>query len=270
MNCGVQLEFLANSTRWCITVIVSSNLLISVGTFLNLPSFLALWDAGFGAYDPRSMMSFAGGYENPMIGMIILANSPQVVASFLYFLTNALYTAMASADEWQRFSSHRKGLRVSFPEGQQRSTHFLSLPYRYSIPLAVTSTVLHWLVSQSIFLIRVTIMPNGSDAVIKEVTTCGWSSIAVIFLPIYSTMMLLTTFGIGFKKLHGTIPLAGECSAAISADCHPPATDMNASLLPLKWGALKGVGEEEGGIGHCTLTSEEVVTPIEGRLYAGI
>jgi len=117
MKSGVQFMSLSNVTRWFMTVVVTSNLLISAGTFMTLPSFLALWNLGFGAYDPRSIMSFSGGYENSLFGMIILANTPQVIASLLYFLTNALYTSMASAEEWQRFSRHRKALRVSSPEG---------------------------------------------------------------------------------------------------------------------------------------------------------
>lgn len=113
-------------------------------------------------------------------------------------------------------------------------------------------------------------MPNGVDPAISEVTTCGWSRIAVVFLPIVCMLVLITTFSIGFKKLIRTMPLASECSLAISAACHPPATDSHVSLLPVKWGALEGIRQEEGGIGHCTLTSQDVDPPVKGRLYAGI
>lgn len=82
--------------------------------------------------------------------------------------------------------------------------------------------------------------------------------------------MLIKTFLIGFKKLSRTMPLAGERSLAISAACHPPATDTRAIILPVKWGALEGIGREEGGIGHCTLTSQDVDPPVKGRLYVGI
>ena len=133
----------------------------------------------------------------------------------------------------------------------------------------VASTGLQWLVSQSMFLIRITILPNGVAPVIRKVTCCGWSSIGVLFLTIYGSVMLVTLFVVGFKKLDGTMPLASQCSTAISAAYHPPATDKNAGLLPVRWGALKAIGEEENGFGHCALTSEEVDPPVEGRKYAG-
>jgi hypothetical protein len=51
---------------------------------------------------------------------------------------------------------HRKGLRVSEnPRGAQRSTYFLQLPYRYAIPLLIVSSAMHWMVSQSLFLVTV-------------------------------------------------------------------------------------------------------------------
>lgn len=42
----------------------------------------------------------------------------------------------------------RKGLRVTQPHGYQRSSYFLQLPYRWSLPLIVISGTLHWLLSR--------------------------------------------------------------------------------------------------------------------------
>jgi hypothetical protein len=56
---------------------------------------------------------------------------------------------MFLADEWSHFAKERKPLRVSSPTGL---TYFLQLPYRIALPLLVMSGLLHWLVSQSIFL----------------------------------------------------------------------------------------------------------------------
>jgi hypothetical protein len=70
----------------------------------------------------------------------MMANTPQVVYSILYFAFNGALTAMAQADEWSQYAVHRKGLRVSTAtKTEQRSTYFLSLPYRYSIPQLVFS-----------------------------------------------------------------------------------------------------------------------------------
>ena len=46
----------------------------------------------------------------------------------------------------------RKTLRVSAPEGIQRSSYFVSMPWRYGIPLISAMSILHWLASQSVFV----------------------------------------------------------------------------------------------------------------------
>ena len=253
-----------------LTAVILSTTLFSYTTNGGLPSFADIWNMGFGAINPRSILDFTGSFQNSLMSMIFLANTPQLLMSSLYMMYNCLYTAMASADEWDRFYCQRKPLRVSAPKGQQRSTYFLSLPYRFSIPLIVASGGMHWLISQSIFLVRIAVVSDDIAVMHNQLTSCGWSTIAIIFLVIFWFLLLMTAYAIGMRRLGGSMPIGGTCSVAISAACHPPATDTNASLLPVRWGALNGIGEQEGGVGHCTFTSHEVVTPVEGRLYAGI
>jgi hypothetical protein len=63
-------------------------------------------------------------------------------------------TVMSLARELPRYGLRQNGLRVSTnPRGAQRSTYFLQLPYRFGIPIIVATSVLHWLLSQSIFLV---------------------------------------------------------------------------------------------------------------------
>lgn len=72
-----------------------------------------------------------------------------------------------------------KFLRVSEPMGIQRSSYFISLPLRYGIPLYATSGLMHWLVSQSLFLARITAVdPEGQDDSKHSFSTCGYSPIA--------------------------------------------------------------------------------------------
>ncbi|KAF2438306.1 hypothetical protein P171DRAFT_371540, partial [Karstenula rhodostoma CBS 690.94] len=52
-----------------------------------------------------------------------------------------------------------------------QNAFFLQLPYRWAIPLTVTSRLLHWLLSQSIFLIRYDIR-NRSGTVIPTGAAC--------------------------------------------------------------------------------------------------
>ena len=66
------------------------------------------------------------------------------------------------------------------------------------------------------------------------------------------------------------MPLAGSCSAAISAACHLPEGNTNASTKALLWSVVDKGAEEntDTAISHCSFTSFEVTAPVEGQLYA--
>ena len=85
-------------------------------------------------------------------GSTLLANSPQILLSVSYFAYNALYTRIQVEKEWNSYSTNYKPLRVTNPKGEQLSTYRLQLPYHYSIPLAAVSILLHWLVSNTIYV----------------------------------------------------------------------------------------------------------------------
>lgn len=75
----------------------------------------------------------------------------------------------------------RKPLRVSEPLGIQRSSYFISLPFRYGLPLYVTSGIMHFLLSQSLFLARITALyPDGAVDRFATFSTCAYSPIAII------------------------------------------------------------------------------------------
>ena len=74
--------------------------------------------------------------------------------------------------------------------------------------------------------------------------------------------------GLGFRKLDGSIPVAGSNSYAISAAVHPGTQELDASLFPVQWGALKGI--DLNACQHCTFSTQEVASPVVGRRYAGL
>lgn len=205
--------------------------------------------------------------------MIVLTNLPQVLLSFIYFTYNALFTCMLLGEEWAKFAYERKTLRVTCPVGKQRSTFWLQLPYSYGIPLLVMSMVLHWLVSVSFFVVRITLRdpsnltqnPSFENTNGKELLTCAWSSIAIITAMIFGAILLLLLCLSGCRRYKPGMPLAGSSSAAISAACHPPETDEDAAVLPVRWGSVR----IEGPVGHCCFTSFESSFPEEGKPYAG-
>ena len=198
--------------------------------------------------------------------MVLIANSPQLLLTVLYFLYNSLFTSMFAALEWSRFALQRKGLRVSSPRGSQRSTYWLQLPWICSLPLAISAAVLHWLLSQSIFLVKIEVFdPYHNFVPDGGILTCGFSLYALFITLIVAAVMLIAFFIIGLRPLDTIMPFAGNSSLAVSAACHRPLEDKDASLLPIRWGAVSH--ETRDGPGHCCLTSFDVELPIEGHAY---
>jgi hypothetical protein len=226
-----------------------------------------LWKNGFGTITGNNILNV-----NTTLGLgILLANIPQAVLSYLYLAFNALYTNMFVASEWSAYMNERKPLRVTSPIGQQRSTYWLNVPFRYAIPMTVMSGLFHWLASQSIFLIQVTVMNAYTREPYRKVTTAGFSPLAIILCTVLGTIIAVGGFAIGRFRYAPGMPVAGSCSAAISAACHPLPEDTEASVLPVQWGAVvqarKGV-DGKSSVGHCTFSSLPVQQPIRGRLYA--
>ncbi len=180
--------------------------------------------------------------------------------------------------EWDRYGFTRKGLRVSnSARGAQRSTPVLQLPFSVSIPLLIVSGVLHWLCSQSIFVIslRMNEVEFGDTNIdnIREFITCGYSPQAIIGVIMLGALMVVAISLVGRMKYRGIIPMAGSCSAAISAMCHPKTAEDGEDMVlqPLQWGVTNLERSTETGpvVGHCSFSERDVSQPEIGRLYAG-
>ena len=264
----------ASLNRWaicnvlCLVTLIAASMLLSIGLdFLDSKSFSHLRKLGFGAVSSESLISISLLHHPGSGGLltnIFVANSPQVILSFLYLNYNSLFTCMLMSSEWSGFAHERKYLRVTSPVGKQRSSYRLQLPYIYGIPLLIISGILHWLVSQSIFLARIDIFDSSEIKLTDtSISTCGYSAIAIITVIAFGSIVMIGGIANGFRVYDAGMPLAGSCSAAISAACHPRQQDEDMSVLPVKWGAEKDVGP----IGHCSFSSFEVDMPIAGEEY---
>ena len=88
---------------------------------------------------------------------------------------------MLVANEWDRFGLTRKSLRVTTPQGIQRSTYFVSVPLTYGLPIVVVFGILHWTISQSVFVVYLTrFFSNGQEDLEQRLATSGYSCIAII------------------------------------------------------------------------------------------
>lgn len=222
----------------------------------------------WGTSSPYQLGIASGSFDSKTILLNAwLANTPQILLSFSYFAINRLCTSMCFAREWNSYGTTHKGLRTTNPRGQQRSTYFLQLPYRWSIPLTVTSGFLHWLLSQSLFLVRLEIRDlNGQIIASESRCNCGYSPISVLTFCLVFMILLLTVLGLLLRQLTLNIPAPAHCSLAISAACAAPVDDVSPQLKPVGWGVVRC--RFGGNVAHCSFTSEEVTAPVEGQWYS--
>ncbi|KAF1817289.1 hypothetical protein P152DRAFT_463494 [Eremomyces bilateralis CBS 781.70] len=296
----------ASISRWAFTIGICTFALIVCASLLGLgikqlhgphtPSFI--FSLGLGAISPSTLIT---GWDIPsaavagLIGNIMVANSPQPIFSFIYFTCNGLMTSVAMAAEWVSYSTDRKGLRVSSKgQGAQRSRYFLQLPYRYSLPLMVASGLLHWLISQSLFLVSVEHYGielgtmSGSSSRVNEgrihlersdLVTCGYSPLAISLSIIAGGLLIFVALYVGSRRMPATgMPVAGSCSLAIAAACHMARRDAtgdvkgdddlgsSTAIEPVQW---EVVSDNIERVGHCAFLAEPVSTPLQGGLYAG-
>ena len=273
----------ASKARWwtCLALFATALLIVgillgvAIGSIQGGKSFNDLKSLGFGQVSGQTLITGWSienieNENNRLTANILIANLPQTILSFLYLTLNGLLTSMFLAVEWSGFAHERKGLRVSIPRGSQRKTYFLQLPYKIALPLLVMSGLLHWLVSQSIFLAVVAEYDEAGNLVNPiAVATCGFSPIAMVCVLVAGGCIVIFATTLGAKKFKPGMPLVGSCSAAIAAACHPPVWETEAALKPVQWGALPDLTFEDG-TGHCCFSSEEVVLPVTGQKYAGL
>jgi hypothetical protein len=238
----------------------------------------------FGSVSPSTLILFYAQSGNPtsqsqwfLLQMVLVANSPQIFFSTLYFLYNRSYTAMVAMVEWASFLVKRQSLRVSNPIGLQRSTYWLQLPYSYSIPLLIGSGLTHWVLSQALFLVRISFydrdgqptFPAGPSSSFtptsNTLTIPGYSPKAILAVLVITILMLAVLVGNEFRRYPSAMPLVVNSSFAISAACHQPEGDLDAAYERVKWGAV--THPDRRFPGHCCFTSYAVEPPIVGKHY---
>jgi hypothetical protein len=262
----------------CIIVIAVVSFLLGIGNSILMDSTLDIispYTIGFGTFDPLATLNiFANSSTSStadefastslLLSMVTVANLPQVIVSCLYFAYNTIYTSMVSADEFSRFSSHRKALRTTNPRGEQRSTYWLSLPWTYALPIAACSSVLHWLISQSLFIARTEVLDTYGQPESISFMEVGYSPLAILLALLFGSGMVLGLILNGLRKLKPCV-LVGNNSLAIAAACQRPEKDVDAQLKKVQWGAVRH--QEGNKPGHCCFTSEDVEPPRVGELY---
>jgi hypothetical protein len=125
---------------------------------------------------------------------------------------------MCLAQEWNQQAGSGKTLRVTNQSGEQRSTYFLKLPYRWATPLTIMSGFLYWLLSQSLFLARVEIRDVNGNLVPSELKcTCGHSALSILVFSLTWICLLLIVLALLLRRMDQNLSLTKTCSLIISA-----------------------------------------------------
>lgn len=126
------------------------------------------------------------------------------------------------AKEWSVLSTRYKALRVTNPQGQQSSTYFLQLPYRYSVPALIISILLHWLLSGCIYLLVMKgeyLSEFGSDGPLNSSMAVGFSTKSLFTMMTLCITLALMPPIFGNLALPPNTVVVGSNSLAMAAAC---------------------------------------------------
>jgi hypothetical protein len=231
---------------------------------------------GFGTATAQELVWWSEPWDlnHGLVGSALLANTPQIITSYIYTAYNSVISSMCAHAELLRFSQRRNHLRVTSPRGKQRSSYWLQLPYRVAVPLLTTSALLHWVISEGFFLVRADVyQPDGTVDPTQLISTVGYSAYAIIVGVSIMIFMLLVIVVIAFViKYPNTMPLAAISSASLAAICQPVGEENfepSLSLKSLSWGRVNGdnLVEESNEALHATFAVTKPVPLIGGRMY---
>ena len=222
---------------------------------------------GFGVISTNNVMSNSTKWT--LVGIVVVSNLAQLLLSFGYLLFNNTLTRMVTSQEYAQFAAYRKTVRVSAPLGQQRTTYWLQLPYRYILPFMATMAVLHWTTSRSLFLIDITLYNNPDHPPgWTYIAACGYSANPIIVSFAIALAIGFVLLGLANRKVSRGMPVIGTCSWALSAAVHPDPREEDPALKPLMYGVIPSAGINEHGFNQVGFSSNAVTPLVDGRVYS--
>ena len=243
-----------------------------------------VWALGLGEINANNSIEILGRYRygELLLINILIANSFQLALSITYFLYNALYTAQCGAMEWASYALKKRPLRVTHPRGEQRSTCWLQLPYTYSLLLSIFLMLMHFLISQAVFIAHVQWYTELGEPS-EETSNVGFSPVGILASCCVGAFLIVVQVLHSLRPLEARMPVHGNKSVVISAACHPGVssyhddhgetmrdaeTDM--AMKAVMWGAVVQPNDDNS-LGHCSLTSasDHVEMPVKGKMYQG-
>ncbi|OOO12031.1 hypothetical protein OAory_01085010 [Aspergillus oryzae] len=162
---------------------------------VRLPSAVAnpqgLWDY---ESNVKGTGAFVLGTVSEMQG-VVTANSVQLLVTVGYYFYNSVLTSMLASAEYSSYGTDRKPLRVTWPVkgSQQRSTYWLSVPYKYGIPVMILFMVIHWFASQALYyVLLIPYSPDDQPLYGEKFSSLGASVLPMFIAGLRAPVVLLS------------------------------------------------------------------------------
>ncbi|KAI1741226.1 hypothetical protein F4680DRAFT_458100 [Xylaria scruposa] len=186
---------------------------LTIGAF-NLYIRSQIHSSGY--FLPDSRNPLLGINAPTFLGCVLLANTPQLVLSLWYFSFNNLFTRLQLVTEWEQYGKDFLPLRVTDPEGKQKSTYRLQLPYKYGLPLITLSALLHWLLSNTIY----TIVSIGDPSLPDDaIATLGYSPVSLLLVATLAAILITIPLSFSLKRISPHIVPGGNNSLLLAMAC---------------------------------------------------
>lgn len=209
--------------------------------------------SNFGKVNTDMLGMGEGAVQASVLRITAIANLPQFILAVMWILYMDIYTSMAFARDWSRFEYQPQTLMVTEPRGRQRSLWLMGLPWFQATFLTLMQALMHYLLSQSIFPVRIQAFDeNGVVDPEHLVSNIGYSPIAMLVTMIICGFLFVLLLWVGKWHMPSTMPIAGTCSAAISAACHPTMRSFGMECGYLRWGEVQTY---QGMQRHCSMTT---------------
>jgi hypothetical protein len=163
--------------------------------------------------------------------------------------------------EWRSYNLRRKIPRISHDADQVggvRATRFLQLPYAATAFFMTTSTILHWLVSQALFV------SGGIDQFPFEwsqfsgVAVIVWSPLALLIIGLITFILLLATTIYYIWPFYTVMPvMAGSARVVLDACCQ---LQEPLPMSGIQWGDISSDKEWIAGFGEIVGELKDGVT----------
>jgi len=232
-----------------------------------VPKYATFFQLGGNLGLTKHTTSLAVAHGSALVNALV-TNILQLVTSTIYLVYNNVLSCMLFAHETNRFAkSHgRKPLRTSFPLAGQRAAHFLQIPFRYALLLSASVALLHFFVSEAIFLTTVDVYDvAGNLDTDASFTVFMQSQGGLNASMIWASVLLVILYILGLLPLQTkNMPLVSNNSLAISAACHALDTDRDAAKRPIVYGVLVSPRERMDRAGF---SSMEVGCLQDGVVY---